>query len=461
MTLDEGRIREALREATDTKDVVIGEEVLDSVAEVFEHSFGDSAAIVVADEHTLQVAGNAVGGRLEASGREVMAPFVFAGEPTLHADYENVETLTQSLSDHRAAPVAVGSGTINDIVKRASHECERPYMNVATAASMDGYTSFGASITKDGFKQTMECPAPRAVVADLAVLTTAPARMTSSGYGDLLAKITAGADWIVADALGVEPIKPKVWSLVQGPLREATGRPADLRAGDPRAMEGLIEGLIMSGLAMQGASSSRPASGAEHQFSHLWEMEGLGQDPEGDEPPLSHGFKVAVGTVSIAALYERVLARDFTTLDTEAAVRAWPAWDQVERRVRDAFAGTPVEDAAVTESRAKYVDDATLSQRLDLLRERWSDLRDRLREQLIPADQVQAQLSDAECPTTPAEIGLNAERFRATFDRARMIRRRYTILDLANETGVLEDCVEELFADGGFWATRLHSARGA
>ena len=459
--MDERRIREALGEATDTKDVVIGEGVLDSVADVFERNFGDSAAVAIADENTFEVAGNTVTRGLEASGREVLAPFVFAGEPTLHADYRNIERLTESLRAHQAVPVAVGSGTINDIVKRAAHESDRPYMCVATAASMDGYTSFGASITKDGFKQTMECAAPRAAVADLAVLTKAPARMTSSGYGDLLAKITAGADWIVADALAVEPIKATEWSLVQGPLREATGRPGDLHAGDPYAMEGLIEGLIMSGLAMQGASSSRPASGAEHQFSHLWEMEGLGENPEHGEPPLSHGFKVGVGTVSIAALYERVLARDFATLDTEAAVRAWPPWDEVERRIRGAFAGTAVEDAAVTESRAKYVDTAALSHRLDVLRERWSDLRDQIREQLIPADQVRAQLAEAECPTTPVEIGLDVERFMATYRRAQMIRRRYTILDLTNETGVLDDCVGELFADGGYWATHLRTVRGA
>ncbi len=122
-------------------------------------------------------------------------------------------------------------------------------------------------------------PRPRAVVADLTVLMNAPARMTSAGYGDLLAKITAGADWMLADALEVEPIKAKEWSLVQEPLRRATARPGDLHAGDPSAMEGLIEGLVMSGLAMQAASSSRPASGAEHQFSHLWEMEGLGENP--------------------------------------------------------------------------------------------------------------------------------------------------------------------------------------
>ncbi len=459
--MDDRRVNEALREATDTEHVVIGEGTLGSVADVFERSFGDSAAVVIGDQNTFELAGNTVSRTLAETGREVIDPFVFPGRPTLHADYENVNAVIQSLRPHRAIPVAVGSGTVNDIVKRASHECDRPYMNVATAASMDGYTSFGASITKDGFKQTMECPAPRAVVADLAVLTKAPARMTAAGYADLLAKITAGADWIVADVLDIEPVKAKEWSLVQEPLRQATGRPSDLHAGDPAAMEALIEGLVMSGLAMQAASSSRPASGAEHQFSHLWEMEGLGESPEDGEPPLSHGFKVGVGTVSIAALYERVLERDLDRLDIEAAVQAWPPWGDVERRVRAALASTGLDDPAVEQTRAKYIDADDLARRLELLTQRWSELRDRVREQLMPAGRLRTLLEEAGCPTTPGEIGLSAERFKATYRRAQMIRSRYTILDLVNETGVLDDCVEELFAAGGFWGRALEGAPGA
>lgn len=459
--MDESRIREALQEATDTQQVVIGDGAVENVAELFGAIFGDSTAVVVADENTYDVAGESVIRGLGAGEREAIEPFIFPGRPVLHADYENIKDVTQALRGHDAIPVAVGSGTLNDIVKRASHECERPYMTVATAASMDGYTSFGASITKDGFKQTMECSAPRAVVADLAVLMKAPSRMTSSGYGDLLAKITAGADWILADALEVEPIRDKEWSLVQGPLREATGHPADLHAGNPDAMEALIEGLIMSGLAMQGASSSRPASGAEHQFSHLWEMEGLGENPENGQPPLSHGFKVAVGTVSIAALYERVLARDFESLDIGAAVRAWSSWDEVEGRVREAFAGTPLEDASVAETHAKYIDADDLSRRLELLGDRWGAIQARVREQVLPADQVRAQLEQSACPSSPLEIGLDLEQFKGSYRRAQMIRRRYTILDFANETGILEECVEELFADGGFWGTQLGATRGA
>lgn len=189
--------------------------------------------------------------RLEAAGRTLEEPSIFPGRPTLYADYENVKALLGALRGQDAIPVAVGSGILNDSVKRAAHEADRPYLCVATAASMDGYT-VGAAITREGYKQAMTCPAPCAVLADVDVLTQAPPKMTSAGYADLLSKVTAGADWLVADALDIDRIDPNVWSLVQGSLHEATGRPAELKAGDRAAMEDLIEGLINDRLGDTG-----------------------------------------------------------------------------------------------------------------------------------------------------------------------------------------------------------------
>jgi glycerol-1-phosphate dehydrogenase [NAD(P)+] len=443
------RLADALRDASDTRAVVVEKGALAAVADVFAECFGDAAAVVVADETTMEIAGAAVDEALRAAGRDVEAPHVLPARPALYADYDNVTALAQALGDHAAMPVAVGSGTINDLVKRAAHERERPYMSVATAASMDGYTAFGAAITKDGYKRTMTCPAPRAAVADLDVLTAAPAPMTASGYADLLGKITAGADWIVADVLEVEPITGRGWDLVQPGLRAAVGRPAELRAGDPEAMRALIDGLVMAGLAMQAQQSSRPASGAEHQFSHLWEMEGLGRDAD---PPLSHGFKVGLGTIAIAALYERLLARDMPAAEPDAAGRPWPAPDEMEHHVRALHPNGRLADAAVAETLAKHATPEERAARMARLRERWPRLRARLEEQLLPAADVRALLAAAGGPTTPEEIGLSGDALRATYTRARTIRRRYTVLDLAHEAGVLEACVDELFAPGGMWA---------
>jgi glycerol-1-phosphate dehydrogenase [NAD(P)+] len=448
------RISSALRDAGDTDQVVIGAGALASVPEVFARSFGDRPAVVVADGTTDQIAGARVRRELAAAGRATVEPYVFPGEPTLYADYRNVELLHEALAGHDAIPVAVGSGTLNDLVKRAAHEAGRGYLAVATAPSMDGYTAFGASITRDGYKQTMSCPAPRALVADLDVLAAAPERMRASGYGDLLGKVTAGADWLVADALEVEPIDPHIWSLVQGSLRAAIDRPAELRAGDPQAVERLIEGLVMSGLAMQAHQSSRPASGAEHQFSHLWEMEGLGLDRE---PPLCHGFKVAVGTVAIAAFDERILARDLAALDTSRLAAGWPGAAELERAVRAENPTPGLDEAAVAESLAKHPDALTLQRRLALLAGRWAELRERLEAQLEPATRLRARLRAAGCPTSPSEIGLEPAAFQATYARSRMIRRRYTVLDLAAEAGILDACVDELFAPVGFWAEAIRA----
>lgn len=447
--MNDEKINAALRDATDTREVLIGPGALASVAEVFEKGFGGRKAVVVSDENEFAVAGEEAQRRLEEAGRETVRPYVFPGKPTLYADYDNVQVLVEALRVHDAIPVAVGSGTLNDIVKRAAHECGRPYMNVATAASMDGYTAFGASIEKDNKKQTLTCPAPRVVLGDVEILVNAPERMTASGYADLLGKVTAGADWLIADALGVEPIPPKVWSMVQDSLREWTARPAESRAGDEEAVDGLTEGLIMSGLAMQSHQSSRPASGAEHQFSHLWEGEGLGRDLD---PPLSHGFKVGVGSIAIAALYERILERDLSELNVDEAASKWPSWEETERGVREAYAGSKLEQAAVDETRAKYVDADALRERLEGLRRAWPQLREKVEAQLMPADELREGLRAAGCPTSPGEIGLGIDDFKATYRRAQMLRKRYTILDVAAEAGILDECIEELFALGGFWA---------
>ena len=255
----------------------------------------------MADPTTWEVAGERVDAVLRQAGLAVHPPIILPAP--LHADFERVLELQAALDAADAVPVAVGSGTVNDLTKLAAHRLGRPYMVVATAASMDGYAAFGASITRDGFKQTMACPAPAAIVADLDILAAAPTPLTAAGYGDLLGKVTAGADWIVADALEVEPIDPTAWALVQEPLRAALSAPERLRRARPAATEAFFLGLVISGLAMQATQTSRPASGAEHL--HQPPLGDDRADPRANSP--SHGTKVGIGTVLVTMLYERLL----------------------------------------------------------------------------------------------------------------------------------------------------------
>lgn len=448
----EDLIQTALKTATDTKDIVIGKGAVDQTGAVFARLFPGKTAIVVADGKTWDVAGQAVTDSLAAAGVETVEPYVYPGTPTLYASYENVELIRDHLADLDVVACSIGAGTLNDIVKLAVGELGRPYMNMCTAASMDGYAAFGASVSVDGFKITRNCPAPAGLVGDLDIMAQAPKRLTATGYGDLIEKIPAGADWIISDILGVEAVDEYVWGLVQGPLRDALANPEKVAAGDPDAIPGLAEGNIMSGLAMQAHQSSRPASGAGHQFSHTWEMEGHGLDWE---PPLSHGFKVGLGTVASCAVWEAFLAQDIANLDVDAVVAAWPSKEEMEAKVRSMHTteqAALLVEPAVQETLKKYVTADELRERLELVKEKWPEIVDRCSAQLVSPGEARDMLKAAGAPYNPTQIDIDWERFKQTYYRAQTIRSRYTILDVALECGVLEECVEGLFQPGGYWA---------
>lgn len=448
------RLEKALKSATETRACVIGEHVLKDVPELFREQFPDAKAVVVADATTFRVAGRTVQEALAAAGLAGVAPVVFetAG---LYAEMAHVERLESALRPHACVPVAVGSGTINDLTKLAAHRCGRPYLCVGTAASMDGYTAFGASITAQGSKQTFTCPAPRAVVADLDVLCKAPPEMTAAGYADLMAKVVCGADWMLADALGIDPVDARAWEIVQGGLRAALADPAGARAGDKRALAALTEGLMLGGFAMQWTRTSRPASGAEHQFSHLWDMEH--HTYRGAAP--SHGFKVGVATRFVAALYEQALAEPFERLDVAAAVGQWPDPASAEARARALFAGTDFPELGVQETRAKNVSRAALARQLETLRQGWPQLRERLQSQLFSSADVKRRLEAVGAPSEPEQIGISRARLRGSVLRAQHIRRRFTVLDLAVRTGRLEAWLEGLFGPGRLWDVVGQKAR--
>jgi glycerol-1-phosphate dehydrogenase [NAD(P)+] len=430
----------ALRSADETRALALRPGALADVAEIFSSQFGPCPALIVADVNTFAVAGKATLDMLRRAGFTVPEPFVFE-DADLHAEYPHVDRLDRALAATDVIPVAVGSGTINDLTKLAAHHNRRPYMSVATAASMDGYTAFGASITHRGSKQTFDCPAPRAVVADTVVLAAAPPEMNAAGYADLLAKITAGADWMLADAMGFDPIDPAAWDMVQRPLREWLSDPAGVRGGDQAAISRLTTGLLVAGFAMQRTKMSRPASGAEHHFSHLWDMEH--HTHEGRAP--SHGFKVAIGTLAVSRLYEQLLPMPLDALDVHQLIAACESPASLESRIRSLFDLPELAELAVAETSLKQPSREKLREHLLDVRSRWPGLAVRLRRQLGSTADLSQMLSAVGAPTEPGQIGISADRLRRSFRKACYTRRRYTVLDLAERAGVLDRALERMF----------------
>ena len=441
------RVEYALAHATETKALRIGAGILPQTGELFKELFPGCRAIVIADPTTFKVAGSDVQKSLAAAGVALDEPHIFTA-PDLHAEWTFVEELDAVLKNTDAIPVAVGSGTINDLTKLCSHHNTRRYMVVGTAASMDGYTSYGASITYKCAKQTFSCPAPLGVLADTAIIAAAPKELTASGYADLFAKVPAGADWIISDALGIEPLDKRSFSIVQDGLHDALGDPEGIRKGTVETIEPLVEGLMLGGFAMQALQSSRPASGADHQFSHLWNME---HHTMADGRTPSHGFQVSIGLLASLAYYDQFLKSDIAHLDVESAVAAWPEWDEAERYARELYAGTDFPEIGVVETRAKYIDKDHLRAQLNLLKNNWTEIKARLEKQLVSFNEASRRLRIVGAPTLPEDIGLTRERMRASVIRAQHIRRRFTILDVAVRTNMLEKMSDAIFGPGGVW----------
>lgn len=467
------RIEKALLVANDTKGVELGQGVIAGTPELFNRFFSGRKAVVIADKNTWRAAGERVYNILKGAGIEVSKYIIEAEE--FHAEWRYVEAIDKVLDGDLAAaknielsadyaegdasgayrsenseyPVAVsvGSGTINDLCKLCSAHHRQSYLSIPTAASVDGYSSFGASITYHNAKQTFECPAPVAILADVDIIADAPKEMTAAGYADLAAKIPAGAEWMIADLFGTEPIIPEAWHMLQDVLDEQLSDPEGAARGDKKAVSDLFEGLMLSGFAMQAARSSRPASCCDHLFSHILDMthhryKGKYQ---------SHGFQVAIGTLTMCAVFDELLKYDIAGIDVDACVEAWPSLEEEQERALKLFKDFPSPRLGYEQITMKYSDADTVRKQLETIKSVWPEFSEKIREQVYSFEKMQRLFRLAGAPYEPSMIGLSRQKVLDMFPIVQMMRWRFNVLDFAKRAGIYDTLVESVFREGGAW----------
>jgi len=387
-------------------------------------------AAIVADVRTWDISGQQAQDALAAAGLDATRIIVVDrenGGPV--CDEATSETLIGGLRP--AMPdlvVAVGSGVINDLCKWAAFELGIPYVVVATAASMNGYSSANVAPTIAGVKRLVKARAPLAVVAEPAVIEQAPREMTTAGFGDVIAKHQSNADWIMNNLLSDEYRCEFCAGIVNELEPLYLDHPEGIRNGESEAVRGLFEALFWTGMAMTLVGTSVPASGGEHLLSHTLDMIAA---VRGDEHDL-HGRQVGVGTLFSAALFEKVLAMD------SPVVRDLPP------AVDDRFWAVASVVAAVKEQyEAKR-------QRLGPIIEKvsqpevWEQLRTRLRAAVQKPQTIQSWLKGAGAAVSTVDIGCSRERIRSAILHMHEIRTRFTVIDLAWLVGILPDETDRL-----------------
>lgn len=435
-----------------TRKVVIDSEVLGRVAGELEGLFDAGRLLLVCDENTWRVAGEAVAAGFVGTSWEVDKLGVIepAGKHAV-CDDENIAHVRECLaSGSYTGVIAVGAGTVNDIAKMASFQVGLPYVVVTTAPSMNGYTSKIAAILSNGVKTTQPCQVPLAVFCDLEVMALAPYRMIASGLGDLLSKPVSNADWRLGARLAGAAYSTFPLEMIEAAGRALEGVAARLPSRELDAVRGLCEALCLSGMAMAAAGTSSPASGGEHLISHYLDMVAIAQGREHD----FHGCQVGVGTMATAALYERFLALDPESIDIDACVARHLPWDIYQRTLAQRFDRYGLTDAVVEHCGKLYPDRHTLRQRLWQLIRDWDDILKDVSASLWTSSRIRQELEDADCPRAFEDIDVEPGLAREAVLQCKDIRARYTILHLASEIGMLTPWADEILVPGAGFLTR-------
>ncbi len=287
-----------------TKYFCYGKDALNSLQQTAASITKGPNYLILADSRTYEAAGGIVEEKLK-QGNARVSHFIV---PEDNGESPSADDKTRDLI-LREAPsadlyIAVGSGVINDLVKWVAYLQKKPYITVATAASMNGYASANVAATVDGLKVLFHANACEAVFADPEIISNAPAELTASGLGDVLAKSVSSADWKLNQFLFDEYYCQFSVDLLKDLEPIYLENPTKIKDNDEKAIKALFEALFYSSIAMTITGTSSPASGGEHLISHTLDMV-AGRD--GRKHDL-HGRQVGVASILMAALYEKVMS---------------------------------------------------------------------------------------------------------------------------------------------------------
>lgn len=420
-----GKVHNALLD-----DYIVGKGAIREIASLMAR-YGATKPYLIADRNTYQAAGKQVCKVLDAHNIPYSL-YVFSQE-TIHPNEEAVGSAAMHYDVSCDMVIGIGSGVINDIGKLISKLTKTPYIIVATAPSMDGYASATSSMDVDGLKTSVPSRCANVIVGDLDVLREAPVQMLISGLGDMLAKYVSICEWRISNLITGEYYCPTVAEYIRKALKKCVDHAEGLLNREEEAVRAVFEGLIIGGVAMNYAGLSRPASGVEHYFSHVWDMRAL----EFGMPASTHGIQCALGTLYALRIYEQVkkYTPDVALAEQKVSAFDHPSYNQF---LKD-FLGRSAESMLALEEKEGKYDPVKHHSRIAYIAEHWQELVQIMEQELPAAAELERLLKAIGAPCSVEEIGLSADILRPTFEATKDIRDKYVLSRLCWDLGILNE----------------------
>ncbi|MBR2843038.1 MAG: sn-glycerol-1-phosphate dehydrogenase [Lachnospiraceae bacterium] len=406
-------------------ELILEEDALQKLPSLLKE-YGYQYPYLICDTNTYRVCGQTVCSILDTA--QVCYEKIILQSPAegdLPADEESFGRVCMAFPKESDVVISIGAGTINDLGRYLSYITGREFLLVLTAPSMDGCVSGVAPLIQNHLKITFPAHAPLALIGDLKILSEAPMKMLSAGVGDILGKYNCLTDWKLSALVNQEYYCGTIEGIMRSAIDKTMEAARHLKERRPEDIRTLTEGLVLSGIAMDFAGNSRPASGAEHHLSHFFEMQFLFDGI----PAVLHGTKVGIGTVITLGFYNQLANMerpDFDLLRKKAAERPdFETWTkEMKRAYRD---GAPM--VIELEKKAKKNDLVKLLQRLDQIEAHWDEIQ-ALASSVPKAEEIAGILKSLDAPITPGEVGVCREYVADGILYAKELRDRYTILQL-------------------------------
>lgn len=417
---------------SDIKSLIIGNGAIKNLPEELK-KLNNKKVFLLADINTYPLAGEKIVKLLSESGFSY-SEYIF-NEKHLEPDEKSVGSAFMHYDTSCDVIVALGSGVINDIGKILSNIANVPYIIIATAPSMDGYASASSSMVLDGVKVTLLTKCADVIIGDTDILKNAPLNMLKAGLGDMLAKYISICEWRIGNLITGEYYCETIADLVRKALAKCVSNSEALLIRDDAAVEAVFEGLVISGIAMAYAGVSRPASGVEHYFSHLWDMRGL----EFKMPVDLHGIQCAAGTFIALKLYEKIKQ---ITPDKEKALKYvkefnFDLWAD-ELRV---FLGSGAEAIIALEAKEQKYDAQKHVKRLNLIIDNWDKIVKIINDEIPDINVLTKLYNTIGLPKAPDEMGISSELLPMTFKASKDIRDKYVLSRLAWDLGIIDEII--------------------
>ena len=423
--------------STDLEFLRIGRGVVETVVEGLK-VVGATKPMVIADQNTFKAAGEKVVEILEKHNIPYTLHIIPQKDVKLIPAEFELGSIVMNFDPTCDFLLAVGSGVVNDLTKMAGLCSGLKTGVVGTAPSMDGYASNSSSMEVNSVKTTIYNKAPSVIICDTEIMANAPMRMLQAGLGDMVAKYISVCEWRIANLVIGEYYCEDVAQLMRTSLKKIMANAGGIATRDPDAIGNIVEGLVLAGMAMSYAQVSRPASGLEHYFSHVWEMRALANGEHAD----LHGIQVGVGTLLTMKIYEKLktITPDRQKALDYVAKFDVAAWEENVKRVFGATAGSVL---AIEEKTHKN-DPAKHAVRIEKTLAKWDEIMKIVEEELPDYQWLEDTMRQTGMPLFPKDLGLDAKQVSDAFVCARDIRDKFLSCSMIWDLGLMDEFAEWL-----------------